>query len=139
MSARQGGASRLIRCELRGDHDGSHVSFLAAAELTGMVDLSTDENGQVRARLLDLVQGRTKAAYTGWLTKRGEDFTGGVDVATLDPFQGNKSAVDEELAEATAVLDAFQFVALGTKCVDEVRRRVQQATTGHRGRKGDPL
>src|SRR5690606_1236738 len=30
-------------------------------------------------------------------------------------------------------------LALGTKCVDEVRRRVQQATTGHRGRKGDPL
>src|SRR5690606_26627366 len=30
-------------------------------------------------------------------------------------------------------------VALGTKCVDEVRRRVQQETTGHRGRKGDPL
>ena len=30
-------------------------------------------------------------------------------------------------------------MALGTKCVDEVRRRVQQATTGHRGRKGDPL
>ena len=37
------------------------------------------------------------------------------------------------------MLDAFHVVALGTKCVDEVRRRVQQATTGHRGRKGDPL
>ena len=28
---------------------------------------------------------------------------------------------------------------LGTQAVDEVRRRVQQDTTGHRGRKGDPL
>ncbi|SOC51165.1 Transposase [Ornithinimicrobium cerasi] len=46
---------------------------------------------------------------------------------------------DDELAEATAVLDVFHVVALGTKCVDEVRRRVQYATTGHRGRKGDPL
>src|SRR5690606_34442781 len=108
-------------------------------ELTGMVDLTVDENGQVRARLLDLVQGRTKAAYTDWLDERGEDFKAGVQVATLDPFQGYKAAIDDELAEATAVLDVFHVLALGTKCVDEVRRRVQQATTGHRGRKGDPL
>ncbi|MCE0488300.1 ISL3 family transposase [Ornithinimicrobium sediminis] len=108
-------------------------------ELTGMVDLTVDEHGQVRARLLDLVQGRTKAAYADWLEARGSEFTAGVDVATLDPFQGYKSAIDDELADATAVLDAFHVVALGTKCVDEVRRRVQQDTTGHRGRKGDPL
>ena len=104
-------------------------------ELTGMVDLTTDENGQVRARLLGLVPGRTRAAYADWLEARGQEFTAGVDVATLDPFQGYKSAIDEELADATAVLDAFHVVALGTRCVDEVRRRVQQATTGHRGRK----
>jgi hypothetical protein len=30
-------------------------------------------------------------------------------------------------------------VKLGTAAVDEVRRRVQQDTLGHRGRKGDPL
>src|SRR5690606_13043037 len=39
----------------------------------------------------------------------------------------------------TAVLDAFHAVKLGTAAVDEVRRRVQQDTLGHRGRKGDPL
>ncbi|MFK5585138.1 ISL3 family transposase [Ornithinimicrobium sp. LYQ131] len=128
------------------EHVWHHVSTKAPEdggrgpkELTGMVDLTTDENGQVRARLLDLVQGRTRAAYADWLQARGEEFTAGVDVATLDPFQGYKSAIDDELADATAVLDAFHVVALGTRCVDEVRRRVQQATTGHRGRKGDPL
>lgn len=128
------------------EHVWHHVSTKPVAdggrgpkELTGMVDLTVDKKGQVRARLLDLVQGRTKAAYADWLTERGEGFKAGVAVATLDPFQGYKSAIDEELAEATAVLDAFHVVALGTKCVDEVRRRVQQATTGHRGRKGDPL
>ncbi len=128
------------------EHVWHHVSTKAPEdggrgpkELTGMVDLTCDENGQVRARLLDLVPGRSKRAYTGWLTQRGQDFTAGVDVATLDPFQGYKSAIDDELADATAVLDAFHVVALGTKCVDEVRRRVQQDTTGHRGRKGDPL
>jgi transposase len=128
------------------EHIWHHVSTKAPEdggrgpkELTGMVDLTCDENGQVRARLLDLVPGRSKKAYADWLTQRGEGFTTGVKVATLDPFHGYKAAIDEELAEATAVLDVFHVVALGTKCVDEVRRRVQQATTGHRGRKGDPL
>jgi hypothetical protein len=33
VSARQGdGAARLAGCELGGDHDGSHVAFLTAAE-----------------------------------------------------------------------------------------------------------
>src|SRR5690606_36600229 len=47
--------------------------------------------------------------------------------------------IDEQLDDATAVLDAFHVVKLGTGAVDEVRRRVQQETLGHRGRKGDPL
>jgi transposase len=40
---------------------------------------------------------------------------------------------------AAAVLDAFHVVRLGTQVVDEVRRRVQQDTVGHRGHKHDPL
>ena len=47
--------------------------------------------------------------------------------------------IDTELADATAVLDAFHVVKLGTQVVDEVRRRVQQDTRGHRGCKDDPL
>src|SRR5699024_1123018 len=65
------------------EHVWHHVSTKPVAdggrgpkELTGMVDLSVDENGQVRARLLDLVPGRTRAAYADWLHARGEDFTG---------------------------------------------------------------
>mgnify|MGYP001818360084 CR=1 FL=1 len=108
-------------------------------ELTGMVDLSRDAHGQVRARLLDLVPGRSKKAYADWLTERGEDFRKGIGIAALDPFGGYKAAIDDELADATAVLDAFHVVKLGTAVVDEVRRRVQNQTLGHRGRKGDPL
>ena len=57
----------------------------------------------------------------------------------MDPFQGYKNAIDDQLEDATAVLDAFHIVKLGTQAVDEVRRRVQQHTLGHRGRRGDPL
>ena len=108
-------------------------------ELTGMVDLTRDQQGRVRARLLDLVPGRSGKAYSDWLDQRGDAFRAGVKVATLDPFQGYKNAIDDQLEDAVAVLDAFHVVKLGTAAVDECRRRVQQETLGHRGRKGDPL
>jgi transposase len=38
-----------------------------------------------------------------------------------------------------AVLAAFHVVRLGTAVVDQVRRRVQQHTLGHRGHRDDPL
>jgi transposase len=37
------------------------------------------------------------------------------------------------------VLDPFHVVRLALAALDDVRRRVQQAQTGHRGRTGDPL
>ncbi|GER21706.1 hypothetical protein NCCP1664_02030 [Zafaria cholistanensis] len=37
------------------------------------------------------------------------------------------------------MLDAFHVVKLGTQAVNEVRRRGQQPSTGHRGSTGDPL
>lgn len=108
-------------------------------ELTGMVDLTRDEHARVRARLLDLVPGRSGKAYASWLQQRGDAFRRRVRIAALDPFAGYKNAIDDELEDAVAVLDAFHVVKLGTAAVDEVRRRVQQTTLGHRGRKGDPL
>jgi len=89
--------------------------------------------------LLDLVPGRSGAAYSEWLAARNQAFRDGIGVATLDPFHGYKNAIDDQLEDAVAVLDAFHVVKLGTAAVDEVRRRVQQQTCGHRGRRGDPL
>jgi transposase len=41
--------------------------------------------------------------------------------------------------ETGVVVDHFHAVRLANVVVDQVRRRVQQATLGHRGRKRDPL
>jgi len=62
-----------------------------------------------------------------------------VKVAPLDPFRGYANAIDDQLADAIAVLDAFHVVRLGMKAMEECRRRVQQEQLGHRGRKNDPL
>src|SRR5690606_7976088 len=40
---------------------------------------------------------------------------------------------------ATLVVDHFHAVKLANSAIDDVRRRVQNETLGHRGRKGDPL
>ena len=100
---------------------------------------STCRNKTGPARLLDMVEGRSKAVFKQWLAARPKDWSKQIEVVAMDGFAGYKAALDAELADATAVLDAFHVVKLGTQVVDEVRRRVQQDTTGHRGRKGDPL
>jgi transposase len=108
-------------------------------ELTGMVDLTPDQQGRVRARLLDLQPGRSGSVYVDWLAARGDAFRARVQVATLDPFHGYKNAIDDQLDDAVAVLDAFHVVKLAGTALDQCRRRVQQEIHGHRGRKGDPL
>ena len=107
-------------------------------ELTGIVDLTRGKEHPT-ARSLDLVPGRSGTAHENWLEERGEDFRSGIQIATLDPFQGYKNAIDDQLQDATSVPGAFHIVKLAGDALDEVRRRVQQDTTGHRGRKGDPL
>jgi len=111
------------------EHVWHHVSTRAIEdggrgpkELTGMVDLTRDQHGRTKARLLDLVPGRSGQAYQSWLTDRGEAFRTGVEIATLDPFRGYKNAIDDQLDDVRAVLDAFHVVKLATAVVDEVPR-----------------
>ncbi len=113
--------------------------FGAGREVTGMVDLTRDANGQVRARLLDLVLGRSGPAYAGWLDARQPEFRANIKSAALDPFRGYANALRDSLSDAVQVLDACHVVKLGTQVVDEVRRRVQQEQLGRRGHKDDPL
>jgi transposase len=103
---------------------------------TGLVDL-TRTTGP--ARLLDVVPGRSGGVLSSWLRSRDPGWRADVQVAALDPFRGYATALRTHLPDAVRVLDAFHVVKLGFDAVDQVRRRVQQDTFGHRGRAGDPL
>ena len=48
-------------------------------------------------------------------------------------------AYDKVLPNALQVADPFHVIKLANQRLDEVRRRTQNDTLGHRGRKGDPL
>jgi transposase len=107
--------------------------------VTVIIDLTPVLEGTGRARLLDLVPGRSAAALTSWLSAQTATFRDQVEVVAMDGFGGYKTAAAEQLPEATAVMDPFHVVALAGVKLDLCRQRVQQQTCGHRGRAGDPL
>ena len=47
--------------------------------------------------------------------------------------------MEDHLGNATLVVDHFHAIRLANRTIDQVRRRVQNETVGHRGRKDDPL
>jgi transposase len=85
------------------------------------------------------VADRTRAAVDSWLGARPHDWLAQVGTVALDPWRGYASALVTSLGHATVVVDHFHAIRLANMVVDQVRRRVQQATLGHRGRKPDPL
>jgi transposase len=107
--------------------------------VTVIIDLTPVLDGTGRARLLDLVPGRSAAALRTWLANQSPQFRDQVDVVAMDGFGGYKTAATEVLPDATAVINPFHVVALAGAKLDLTRQRVQQQTCGHRGRTGDPL
>lgn len=114
------------------------TAFLAASAIrrqemiTGFVDLD-------RHLLLDVVPGRSGQVVRDWLDERDPAWRAGITVAVVDPFRGYATGLTDRLDDVTIVVDHFHTIRLANVMVDDVRRRVQQAVLGHRGRKHDPL
>ena len=114
------------------------TSFLAANAshptllVSGFVDLD-------RHRLIDVVPGRSAEAVATWLRAKPPRWLAGIATAVIDPYSGYALGLADGLPRARLVVDHFHAVRLANQALDEVRRRVQQATLGHRGRKGEPL
>jgi hypothetical protein len=107
--------------------------------VTVIIDLTGIRDGTGPARLLDMVEGRSKQAFKTWLAQRPQAWRDQIEVVAMDGFTGFKTATTEELPDAVAVMDPFHVVRLAGDALDKCRRRVQQALHGHRGRTGDPL
>ena len=107
--------------------------------VTVIIDLTGVRDGTGPARLLDMVEGRSKKSFTTWLAARPDSWREAVEVVAMDGFTGFKTATTENLPDAVAVLDPFHVVRLAGDALDRCRRRVQQDLHGHRGRRSDPL
>ncbi|MBB2891029.1 transposase [Flexivirga oryzae] len=107
--------------------------------VTVIIDLTAVRNQTGPARLLDMVEGRSKQVFATWLQARPQAWRDGIEVVAMDGFTGFKTAATEQLPDVTPVMDPFHVIQLAGDGLDRCRQRVQQATRGHRGRKGDPL
>ena len=107
--------------------------------VTVIIDLTPVRDKTGPARLLDMVEGRSKKAFQEGLAERPKQWRDRVEVVAMDGFSGFKTAATEELPEAATVMDPFHVVRLAGNALDDCRRRVQLETRGHRGRTTDPL
>jgi hypothetical protein len=114
------------------------TSFLRASRdhptiyATGLVDL--DER-----ILIDLVEGNSAGDLRRWLDAQPAGWLEDIGVVATDLAESYRAGLAGRLDWATRVADPFHVVRVGNRCLDTVRRRVQNETLGHRGRKHDPL
>ncbi|MGP9710049.1 ISL3 family transposase, partial [Brachybacterium sp. AOP24-D1-21] len=107
--------------------------------VTVIIDLTPARDKTGPARLLDMIPGRSKAAFKAWLEARPKAWKDRIEVVAMDGFTGYKTAAGEALPGAVAVMDPFHVVRLAGDALDDCRRRVQQQLHKRRGRKDDPL
>jgi transposase len=114
------------------------TSFLAATPtsatqyVTSLVDLD-------RHTLIDMIEGNSAADLRRWCANAYPAWLAGIKVVATDLTDSYRAGMSPHLDHARRVADPFHVVRLGNRCVDQVRRRVQNETLGHRGRKHDPL
>lgn len=122
------------------EHKWKHVRGDGSASfVTVLVDLTPVVDGNGRARLLDMIPGRSAKALTEWLEERDQQFRDRIKIVTMDGFAGYHTAAAHAVPLARTVMDPFHVVHLAAQKLTLCRQRIQQATTGHRGRAGDPL
>jgi transposase len=91
------------------------------------------------AQLLDVVEGRTAKAPSDWLEDRPQPWRDAIGWGVIDLSGPYRKTFGDSLPAATLVADPFHVIKLANTRLDDVRRRTQQATLGHRGHRDDPL
>lgn len=87
-----------------------------------------------RGRLLDVAPGRSGAVVRTWVTSQPFWWADQIEIAAIDAFRGYATSIGDVLPDETLVIDHVHATRLASEAVNDVRRRVQQDTLGHRGR-----
>ena len=90
-------------------------------------------------QIIDILPSRNYAEVAAWIDKQPEAWKERIAFGALDMSDAYAAVFTVTLPAAVQVVDSFHAVALATRCLDDVRRRVQTEQTGHRGRRDDPL
>ena len=89
--------------------------------------------------MIDMVEGNSARDLRRWTANAHPGWLAGIEVVATDLAESFRAGLSPGLAHARRVADPFHVVRVANRCVDAVRRRVQNETLGHRGRKADPL
>jgi transposase len=90
-------------------------------------------------QIIDILPSRNYVDVAGWLDKQPESWKQRIRFGTLDMSATYAAVYTVVLPRALQVVDPFHAVSLANRALDQIRRRVQTETTGHRGRRDDPL
>jgi transposase len=90
---------------------------------TGLVDLEAKV-------LIDLVEGNTASDLRRWTAGAHPRWLEGIEVVATDVAESFRAGLSPHLAHARRVADPFHVVRAANRCLDKVRRRVQNVN-GH--------
>ena len=90
-------------------------------------------------QIIDILPTRDYVDVAGWIDKQPVAWKERIRFGALDMSSTYAAVYTVTLPKASQVVDPFHAIALANRCLDDVRRRVQNQQTGHRGRKTDPL
>ncbi len=99
---------------------------------TSIVDVDTGQ-------LIDMVEARTAKAVIYWFNTEPQAWVQQIRFGVLDMSGPYRKVFNDALGWVIQIADPFHVVRNANQRVDECRRRVQNATLSHRGRKDDPL
>lgn len=89
--------------------------------------------------LIDILPTRKYEKVAEWINDQTETWKARIKYGALDMSNTYAAVYSVMLPDAAQVVDSFHCIQLANRTLDAIRRRVQNETTGHRGRKGDPL
>ncbi len=92
----------------------SHTTLYA----TGLVDLKAK-------KLIDMVEGNAAADLRRWTKGADPKWLAGIEVVATDLAESFRAGLSPGLDHAVRVADPFHVVRVGNRCLDKVRRRVQ--------------
>jgi transposase len=90
-------------------------------------------------QIIDVLPTRNFVEVAGYLDKQPKGWKERIRFGALDMSATYAAVYSVILPKAHQVVDPFHVVSLANRCLDTVRRRVQQSETGHRGWRDDPL
>jgi len=125
-------ADRTRQREARdGDHPPRRLS-LDEAHHRRNHDLATVVSDLDRRCVIEVLDGRDRRTVERWLSALAPEIRAGIEVVSIDPYDGYRQAIRAALPHARIVCDHFHLVRGANAALDAVRRECQRQAKARR-------